>query len=126
VCGVEEVLLTELRESRLGVAIYITDQLQRSCLGHVHELGEVELIERWWSRSLCANLGVATSLLPRLHGGGDAMAVLLRPPPDRALTRPAKNSHPRQKKTNPYAKGPYLARQLSDCFAPAITCNVIA
>ena len=26
---------------------------------------------------------------------------------------------------NLYAKGPYLARQLSDCFAPAISSNVI-
>jgi hypothetical protein len=24
-----------------------------------------------------------------------------------------------------YAKGPYLARKLSNCFAPAITCNVV-
>jgi hypothetical protein len=31
----------------------------------------------------------------------------------------------RNTKTNLNAKGPYLARQLLDCFAPAISNNVI-
>ena len=39
-----KVLLTKLRESRLGVATYMTCQLKRSCNDRVSELGGVELI----------------------------------------------------------------------------------
>ena len=97
-CSVEEVLLTKLRESRLRVVTYVAVYLKRSCLDHIPELGEVELIERWWCQSPCMNLEVATSLLPWLRRGGGAMSILLWPPPDRALTRPVKNSHPKHKK----------------------------
>ena len=46
VCGFEEVLLIELRESRLGIATYMTCQLKWSYVDHVFELGKVELIGR--------------------------------------------------------------------------------
>ena len=42
--GVEEVLLTKLRESGLGIETYMMGLLKRSCVDRVLELGEVELI----------------------------------------------------------------------------------
>jgi hypothetical protein len=47
---------------------------------------------------------------------------------DRFLIMPLLNLHKiaiRNTKTNLNVKGPYLAHQLSDCFAPAISSNVI-
>ena len=43
---IEEVFLIELRESRLGVATYMTCQLKWSYVDRVFKLGEVELIGR--------------------------------------------------------------------------------
>ena len=62
--GVKVVLLTELREGGLGIVTYMMGQMKWSCINHVPELGEVELIERWWCRSLCVNLEVAMSFIP--------------------------------------------------------------
>jgi hypothetical protein len=74
------------------------------------------------SKPACESWGCHT-MHPSIAEGGGAVAVLLRSSLDHGLTRPTKNSHPKHK-NNLNAKGPYLA-PLSDCFAPAISSNVI-
>ena len=87
--GVEEVLLTKLRESGLCIATYVTCQLKWPCLDHVSDLGEVESVRRCRYRSLRANLEVAMPWVSWSHEGGGAAAILLRSLLDHALTRPA-------------------------------------
>jgi hypothetical protein len=90
VCGVEEVLLTKLREGGLGIATYVTCQLKWSCLDRVSELGEVESVRRCRCRSPRADLEVATLWVPWAPECGGVVVFLLRSLLDHALTWPAK------------------------------------
>jgi len=92
-----EVLLTKLRESRLGIATYMMGQLKWSCLDRIPELGEVKLIRRLWCRSPHMVVGVVTSPVTRSREGGNIMAVLLWAPLGCTFTRPVENSRPKHK-----------------------------